>query len=230
MTRHAIVESDRNMVPEPRPVGERDAGAPTGDGCDVTILLNGASMVPTLPPRSLLLVEPYAGSAIRPGDVVLLRASDSFPALVHRVESVSNQSLITRGDASDTPDSKVVKYEEVVGRIGYASDASGRMRRVYGGLTGTVISISSKWRRVFKRFISHAVRALLVRSPAVSRLLEAVMPAVEPKVVRIFRDDHPDYLLFVGGEAVGRFVAERNEWVVRYPYQVLVDVNSLPKP
>src|SRR6185436_11145465 len=69
-------------------------------GYKVRFRVMGTSMLPAIPPGSLLQIEPIAVEALRPGDVVLTHAWGRMVAhRVQRVRTGSDQpTFILRGD------------------------------------------------------------------------------------------------------------------------------------
>jgi signal peptidase len=109
------------------------------------------SMVPQLPPGTVVVDRPEPFTSIRVGDVVTYQIASGEPAVAtHRViainvESDGSQSLTMKGDANPSPDLKHVIGEQVrgvvwysipyVGYIGAVGSADGRsiLARVIGG-------------------------------------------------------------------------------------------------
>ena len=77
------------------------------------------SMKPVIDERSYILVTKYDGGEIKKGDVIIFVCKDAsspvYNALVaHRVESVTEDGLKTKGDANPSVDSWTVKKEDIV--------------------------------------------------------------------------------------------------------------------
>jgi signal peptidase len=83
-------------------------------------VIHGASMEPTIPLGSLVLVARADPASIAVGDVISVR-TDAGPVYTHRVVAVvrSTQGLAfqTRGDANATPDPEVAPARAVEGRV-----------------------------------------------------------------------------------------------------------------
>ncbi|MFH1116180.1 MAG: S26 family signal peptidase [Pseudomonadota bacterium] len=195
----------------------------------ITVFSRGGSMSPTLPSAAALLVEPYGERRIRRGDVVVYRLAGSGHAVAHRVASINADRITTKGDANRDDDPWTTSIHEVTGRVRYVCNGTGR-RKTHGGPVGVCIAGMVKARRFVVRLGSGIVRRPLhwiAHWIAVRKILSLTC---KPKVIRFQRSGDPAFLLMVGRRMVGRFLQERNEWTVRYPYAFFVDKNTLPKP
>ena len=97
-------------------------------------LYNGPSMVPTFHPGNLLYIRPDSWD-ISPGDVIVFdNPSENIPT-VHRVVSISNRGLITRGDNNRLCDPSPVLPDHLVGRVEMLEDR-GRLLPVLSGRRG----------------------------------------------------------------------------------------------
>ncbi|MCU0275986.1 MAG: PqqD family peptide modification chaperone [Acidobacteria bacterium] len=101
-------------------------------------IYRGRSMRGTFQPGDALVLEPTPLEAIRPGDVVVFRGSKPADAdrstsdVVHRVVSLADGGLVTRGDANRSLDSETVRADNLRGRV-RRLERNGRSRRVLGG-------------------------------------------------------------------------------------------------
>ncbi len=95
---------------------------------------NGPSMAPTFHPGQLLYTRPDA-SDISPGDVIVFDNSSGNIPTVHRVVSISDRGLITRGDNNRLYDLSPVLPDHLIGRVEILED-QGRLIPVAGGRRG----------------------------------------------------------------------------------------------
>lgn len=72
------------------------------------------SMYPTLQRGDIVLLERVSNS-IKPGDIVLIQPPNFLNSVVHRVESISNGEIRTKGDNSG-PDPWSLPHDRVLGR------------------------------------------------------------------------------------------------------------------
>ena len=78
------------------------------------------SMEPTIPVGSLVYVKPVEASELEVGDVCTYYLSDGETFVTHRVMSIDPdaQTLVTQGDANDTPDGDI-QFSQVYGRADF---------------------------------------------------------------------------------------------------------------
>jgi len=74
------------------------------------------SMEPNIPVGSIIYVKPMEADQLEPGDVCTYMLADGSNYVTHRVVSVdaAAQTLVTQGDANDTPDGDVA-FSQVLG-------------------------------------------------------------------------------------------------------------------
>lgn len=75
------------------------------------------SMEPNLPVGSLILVRPAHRADIAPGDVITFQSSDGESIVTHRAVEVTEDSVITKGDANDVRDAKPVPFDQIRGKV-----------------------------------------------------------------------------------------------------------------
>jgi len=97
-------------------------------------LYSGPSMVPTFHPGHLLYLRPNA-SDISPGDVIVFDNPSGNIHTVHRVVSISDGGLITRGDNNRLTDLIPVLPDHLIGRVEILED-QGRLLPVASGRRG----------------------------------------------------------------------------------------------
>jgi len=107
-------------------------------------LVKGRSMTPAINLGDMVITGPAGGwlsGEIEPGTIVTYQQGSS--TVTHRVIEVEGDSLITKGDASEDPDSQTVPISEITGvylfRIPYVGYLSGFMRTTAGWLTVVII-------------------------------------------------------------------------------------------
>ena len=78
--------------------------------------VNGWSMLPTMIPGDVLLIDRVAGNSLCSGDIVLFGRNRRL--FVHRLVSTSGDGrIVTRGDAMPRPDSPSVAASELLGKV-----------------------------------------------------------------------------------------------------------------
>lgn len=105
------------------------------------------SMKPVIDERSYILVTKYDGGEIKKGDVIIFVCKDAsspvYNALVaHRVESVTEDGLKTKGDANPTVDSWTVKKEDIVAVYNKNLPVMTFLGRIFSSGAGLIIVIA----------------------------------------------------------------------------------------
>lgn len=118
-------------------------------GHSVRFRASGHSMHPIIRCDDYLLVVPP--SQVRRGDVVLTLADRGLTA--HRVVSIANGVVITRGDNAPGDDDPV-DASRVLGVVTHV-EHEGKMRRIRREL-GLVLRMRRLWRRALIHFPAHA--------------------------------------------------------------------------
>ena len=105
------------------------------------------SMKPVIDERSYILVTKYDGGEIKKGDVIIFVCKDVsspvYNALVaHRVESVTEDGLKTKGDANPSVDSWTVKKEDIVAVYNKNLPVMTFLGRIFSSGAGLIIVIA----------------------------------------------------------------------------------------
>lgn len=75
------------------------------------------SMEPLISVNSLIISKNFQGGDIRVGTVVVFNDKENGRITSHRVNEVTQEGLITKGDANNFKDRYVVKQEDVLGQV-----------------------------------------------------------------------------------------------------------------
>ncbi|WP_232466118.1 signal peptidase I [Diaminobutyricimonas sp. LJ205] len=98
-----------------------------------------SSMEPTLPPGTLIVVQPVDTADIRIGDAITYQIESGKPEVVtHRVISITSSSdggttFVTQGDNNDAPDARPVVPDQVQGRVWYSVPWLGYVNNAVNG-------------------------------------------------------------------------------------------------
>jgi signal peptidase I len=120
------------------------------------------SMVPTMPPGTVVVSRPTSFSDIHLGDVVTYQIASGQPAVVtHRVvginvESDGSQTLTMKGDANPSPDLRHVISKQVRGVVWYSIPVVG-----YFGAIGSADNRSVIARLIGAALIAYALFVLI---------------------------------------------------------------------
>lgn len=107
-------------------------------GYSQAIVISG-SMEPALMIDDMIIARQSDSYAV--GDIIVFRSADIF--VTHRVETVTDEGYITKGDANNIADSDPVARGDVYGRVVYTIRGAGRLLSFIRTPIGTVIIIAS---------------------------------------------------------------------------------------
>lgn len=185
-------------------------------------LYRGRSMRGTFRTGDCLTVEPVSFDNIYKGDVVVfcgLNESGETKELVHRVMTVSPESLITRGDNNPYIDITVVTPDILVGRVTHV-ERDGKKRRIHGGYLGLMRArILHAWLHV-RRLIGIVLGIpyrWLRKSDLVSMLWRPVIKKIHFKT-----DNGPLIKYIYGKRTVARWWPEEGRFECRKPYDLVL--------
>jgi signal peptidase I len=182
------------------------------------ILYKGSSMSSTLHDMDVLYYIP--NKKIRPGDVVVIKISESEGKVIHRVISVGEKGIRTMGDFNPLPDSWLLKPDQIAGRVVYGY--RGRKRfLVRGGLVGLVQMSQVRFKH----------RSIKVVCPVLSRIFHPILnikiPLIRPQSVAFKRPEGTELQLITLGKVIGRRLPGQ-KWQIKFPFRFFIDDNSLP--
>ena len=74
------------------------------------------SMEPAIPIGGVVLIKPANPETIQVGDIICFKFSEST-LITHRVVNVTADGFVTKGDANEDKDLKIVDSKQIVGRV-----------------------------------------------------------------------------------------------------------------
>jgi signal peptidase I len=189
----------------------------------------GPSMEPTLKPGDLVSVEPYGSKRPARGDVIVFRPPGEDRYITHRIQQITPEGIIARGDNNRSIDPWMLRSEDIMGRV-VAVERRGATRRVRGGRTGRI--------RAFRLHCVRSLRPLLapVLSPfykalSRSRCCARLVPLRQNmRVISLERKEGRELQLLLGRTVVGRLPPNHDQWLIRRPFRLFVDEKTLPGP
>ena len=196
-------------------------------------------MNPTLSAIDLLEVIPAGTNPVRPGDVVLFRPPDWTQDVVHRITSIKEDWIRTRGDNSKEEDPWLLHYEEIQGIVTAAWRGDSK-RKISGGRRGLLRAGLNRFGTKIDALISTPLRPFyrLASKLDFSMLLP---PSLQPRVVtcRIQDPLSPGgrgqgegahaviRRILIGKRIIGSYDNSREVWSIRRPYRLFI---STPSP
>jgi signal peptidase len=74
------------------------------------------SMEPAISVGSIVVIKPVDPETLKTGDIICFKLSEPT-SITHRITNITNEGLITKGDANEDPDQWTVKKENVIGKV-----------------------------------------------------------------------------------------------------------------
>ncbi len=198
------------------------------DGSPRYMLYTGPSMNPTLKTGDILYVVAYNGGRVRRGDVVVFPTPAGGRDITHRVISVDSGRIRTFGDNNSQIDDYTLSCDDLAGRVVYAF-RKGKRLRIYGGFAGRLFALKVRYTRAVK---SHLVRLLRPVYHSVARwngLRSYISPQLRIRIVSYKRSGGMERQMLLGQRVIGRYVPGSDQWRVKPPFRLFVDVASLPE-
>ncbi|BAI60954.1 conserved hypothetical protein [Methanocella paludicola SANAE] len=193
------------------------------------IVYTGNSMYPLFRDLDVLYIAPC--NNIQSGDVIVFKWKDEYDSqiIAHRVISIHQNGVTTKGDNNILPDRGFRTPEYIMGMVYYVKHGK-RISRVYNGGCGIIFS------KIYGYILS--VNALLLKVlnwpyRILSRfgICRAILPRfIKYRVITIKRPDGDELLLVVGQHMLGKYVPATGKWNIRPPFRLFIDDKSLPKP
>lgn len=186
-------------------------------------------MAPLFKPGDLLCARRPVWGNIHPGDIVIVNWGSSInhpENVVHRVVSIRQNNLITKGDNNLKPDSEVASNDNLVGLI----VAFGRHSHIYsarGGLPGLIYAhlvhlgnyiwmlIKRLGRRVYRKVQQSGLIAKVWR-PTLNR-------------IHIMTDEGPLVKYRFGTRTVARWWPQQKRFDVIKPFDLVLSAPEAPK-
>ena len=187
---------------------------------------NGPSMNPTFWPGDGLKVVPYGDRAICCGDVVVFPYPSGNLNAVHRVIMVDSEGIRTQGDNNSKADPWVLKPEDIIGRVVSAHRGNNALVIVDGKAGVLLSSILRKKKDLLKR--SFIILHPLYRWLAGTGLFQTLfLPLIRPRIRCFNCRGGMELHLVLGPWIIGRRLPGSDEWDIKRPFRLFVDVEKL---
>jgi hypothetical protein len=184
-------------------------------------------MNPTLREPEILEIMPYGNRPLQVGDVVFFRSPGAHQTVVYRIVRLTPEGIFTRGDNNRRDDAFVLQPEEINGRV-VAAWQGRKNRAVAGGRRGRLIGRWLPWKRLLDRDISYLLHSFY-HALTHWRFLTTLLPiGLRPKIVVFQNKGISRPCILLGRRIIGRYDDRRQQWQIRRPFRLIVDVHRLP--
>ncbi len=189
----------------------------------------GRSMFPILRNLDILSISSAEKGEIKRGDIIVFRSIGSERMIAHRVISIENDGVKTRGDNMYADDLALVLYNSIIGKVTYINRESVRII-VHGGFSGLIMHYMIRcWKRMqFLKKLYLFMRPfadVVLKSPPARKIFN------ENEDVKAYIYKHPKgsvMRLFLGKRFIGRSTINTNTWKIDPRFRHIVDIDSLP--
>lgn len=133
--------------------GKMNGGKTVLFGNEIMVVLSG-SMSPTFQTGSIVGVKPIAYEQIKVGDIITFKDPEGR-TITHRVRQITENGLITKGDANDAEDSAPATKDRIIGEVQFSVPLVGYLiefvkskvgMMVFLGGPGLYLIISQVWK------------------------------------------------------------------------------------
>jgi hypothetical protein len=186
----------------------------------------GPCMVPFFQPGDIMRLVPCAEAEIRRGDVIVFKPPGEDRLVVHRVIETGPDGIRTRGDRNNQTDPWVLNREHIRGRV-VSLERGMRRHFVCGGLAGMLHADLIRGLQRLDRCLSNILHPLYRRLSQMGVFRRLLPAAMAPRIVSFGRPEGTDMQILMGRHVIGRRVAGTG-WVIKRPYRLFVDEESLP--
>jgi signal peptidase len=184
-------------------------------------------MFPTLKPGDILTVVPYKDRDISVGDVLVFNSSYGSIPIVHRVVTISQEGIKTKGDNALAIDDFILQPNEIVGRVVSIKRDKKRVR-IFGGFSGQIYAMTlGTWKCI------DTVLATMLR-PAYRWFAEAGIFRrlfsrwIRTRVSYFKCGDGVEMQLHLGRRIIGRRFSGQDQWYIQRPFKLFIDESTLP--
>jgi len=193
------------------------------------MIYTGSSMSPVLKATDIIYVSLCKSDQIRRGDVIVFSPPDSNDMVVHRVVSISDQGLRTRGDNNNDGDPWFINPDRIVGRV-FQRQMGNRRLTIYGGTTGLLYASAIRFFCNIDSIISSFLHPAYHRLAQTDLFRRWLPDKIHIRVLSFNRSDGMEFQLLMAGHVIGRLLPGKNEWFIRRPFRLFVNEASLPQP
>ena len=173
-------------------------------------------MNPLLRSLDELFYAPYGDSEIKPGDVVVINAPTG-KTIIHRVVSASEKGITTMGDNTHSPDSWILRPEQIAGKVAYASRGK-RQFTIHGGFPGRIYAAHIRIANRTAHMFCNAVGPIIL-SPVSGYIQRLVTPRL--RVLAFRKPDGMELQLICWKYAIGKRKPGK-KWQIRQPFRIFM--------
>jgi signal peptidase I len=192
----------------------------------LTFVHVGKSMEPTLKSLDIIYVTPYDDKKIKAGDVIAFIGPEG-QKIAHRVISVKNNKILTRGDNNIENDKLELTLKNIMGKVELIK-RNNKTISIKGGFHGQILRI---YHRVFK--ICRNIIYKILKAPydivSNSGIFRGFLDTKKLKVILINRQDMVELQLMYDEKVIGKKFQGDQKWKIYPPYKIFIDESQSEK-
>lgn len=198
-------------------------------GDEKPFVYKGPSMNPTLKAPDVLEVIPYENRPIEVGDVIVFFSKPKNYYITHRVCTVTDKGILTKGDNNDQIDPWLLSPAEITGQVVSAIRGS-RQLEIYNGRKGQILLFYFRTLRFIRKTVSKRLNPFYNALARSGIFYPFANLFGKPHLFKFERYGQPELKLVLGRMVVGQFMRDKNKWRIRPPFKILIDQLKLPDP
>ena len=181
---------------------------------------HGRSMRTTFQKGDCIIFKPLDLEQLKEGDIIVFSAdSPGNPEIVHRIISITGDTVVTRGDDNHPDHTETVQPNNILGKV-TAIERNGRRLPVQNGKPNRLRSRLPSERSITGYLLRKAYRLLKL-----SRIATLFW---HPKIQRLNLETDPDFIirLISKGKTIGKWRTDKNILFVRKPWDLVVRIKD----
>lgn len=195
---------------------------------EYTITYRGSSMFPTLKTGDILRVVQYNRREIHPGDVIAFNSSNGAALIVHRVVTVGQNGIRTKGDNNELNDDWLLSSNDVVGRI-VSVNRDKKKIIILNGLWGQQYLRTVRTMKCIYNALSFVILRSIYHWIAKIGIFRYLFTnRVDIRLCCFKRCNELELQLLLGRRVIGRLLPGKRQWYIKSPFRLIIDEKSLP--
>lgn len=199
---------------------------------EIIMIYQGESMNPTFLGADILHIKPYNGGEIREGDVIVFFSpEDKKNFITHRIISVNNDIIRTKGDNCEESDQWVLSPQDIIGKV-INIRRGDKVKQVYGGTSGVLYCYILNLYKAVKGQTFSALRPIyhsLAKRSNGRCGRHICSKNFSIRLVAIKKTDGEELQLLMGKHLIGRLRPKGSRWEIKRPFRVFINTEKLPK-
>ena len=187
----------------------------------------GNSMFPTLKTGDTFRVVPYNDRDIRVGDVVMFNSPYGKTPIVHRVVTVSQEGVKTKGDNKLAIDDFILQPNEIIGRV-VSIQRGKKSVTIFGGFLGRIYASTLEAGKRIDNVLSTILRPAYRWLTQTGIFRKLFSRWINTRVSCFKCGDGMEMQLHLGRRIIGRRFPGQDQWYIQRPFKLFIDESILP--